>query len=78
MRDRHAATMPPEDGKLAIEDLHVDVGEKYLLCQTRKASPKRAMACAMQGCEDADFFYLNFRSFLTLCRASRTVAPSIR
>jgi hypothetical protein len=26
-----------EGSRLGIEDLHLDVGEKYLLCQTRKA-----------------------------------------
>lgn len=26
-----------EDRRLGIEDLHLDVGEKYLLCRTRKA-----------------------------------------
>lgn len=25
-----------EDRRLGIEDLHLDVGEKYLLCRTRK------------------------------------------
>lgn len=25
-----------EDSRLSIEDLHIDVGEKYLLCKTRK------------------------------------------
>ena len=25
--------------RLGIEDLHMDVGEKYLLCRTRKALP---------------------------------------
>jgi len=27
-----------EDRNLGIDDLHLDVGEKYLLCRTRKAS----------------------------------------
>lgn len=27
-----------EDRRLGIENLHMDVGEKYLLCRTRKAS----------------------------------------
>jgi hypothetical protein len=26
-----------EDRRLGIENLHLDVGEKYLLCRTRKA-----------------------------------------
>jgi hypothetical protein len=26
-----------EDRKFGIDDLHLDVGEKYLLCRTRKA-----------------------------------------
>lgn len=26
-----------EDSRIGIEDLHLDVGQKYLLCQTRKA-----------------------------------------
>jgi hypothetical protein len=28
-----------EDRRLGIENLHMDVGEKYLLCRTRKALP---------------------------------------
>lgn len=26
-----------EDSRFGIDDLHIDVGEKYLLCKTRKA-----------------------------------------
>ena len=35
--DRDQKKLHLEDSKLGIEDLHLDVGEKYLLCQTRKA-----------------------------------------
>ena len=36
--DRDQKKMHLEDRKLGIEDLHLDVGEKYLLCQTRKTA----------------------------------------
>lgn len=35
--DRDQKKMHLEDSRLGIEDLHLDVGEKYLLCKTRKA-----------------------------------------
>jgi DNA-binding Lrp family transcriptional regulator len=35
--DREQKKVHIEDRKLGIEDLHMDVGEKYLLCKTRKA-----------------------------------------
>lgn len=35
-RDRKKAHLE-DTSKLRIEDLHLDVGEKYLLCRTRKA-----------------------------------------
>ena len=34
--DRDQKKVHVEDSSLSIEDLHVDVGEKYLLCKTRK------------------------------------------
>ncbi|KAK2603768.1 hypothetical protein QQS21_004053 [Conoideocrella luteorostrata] len=37
--DRDQKKMHLEDGKLGIEDLHLDVGEKYLLCHTQHADP---------------------------------------
>jgi hypothetical protein len=37
MGDREQKKVHIEDRKLGIEDLHLDVGEKYLLCRTRKA-----------------------------------------
>ena len=40
--DRHRKKMHFEDSKLGIEDLHLDVGPKYLLCQTRK-DPRAAL-----------------------------------
>ncbi|KAJ3458420.1 hypothetical protein MRS44_012529 [Fusarium solani] len=35
--DREQKKVHVEESKLGIEDLHLDVGKKYLLCQTRKA-----------------------------------------
>lgn len=43
-----------EDRRLGIEDLHLDVGKKYLLCRTRKAPTSLAYysfhgrLCSMQ------------------------------
>lgn len=37
--DRDQKKMHVEDSRASIDDLHLDVGEKYLLCRTRKASP---------------------------------------
>lgn len=34
--DREQKKIHLEESKLGIEDLHLDVGKKYLLCQTRK------------------------------------------
>jgi hypothetical protein len=34
--DRALKKVHLEESKLGIEDLHLDVGKKYLLCQTRK------------------------------------------
>jgi len=34
--DRDQKKVHLEDSRLRIEDLHLDVGEKYLLCRTRK------------------------------------------
>jgi hypothetical protein len=34
--DREQKKVHIEDGKFGMEDLHLDVGEKYLLCRTRK------------------------------------------
>lgn len=36
-RDQKKAHL--EDRRLGIENLHLDVGEKYLLCRSRKALP---------------------------------------
>jgi len=35
--DREQKKVHVEDSRIGIEDLHLDVGEKYLLCRTRKA-----------------------------------------
>jgi hypothetical protein len=35
--DRDQKKVHVEDSRLSIDDLHLDVGEKYLLCKTRKA-----------------------------------------
>lgn len=35
--DRNQKKVHVEDSRLSIEDLHIDVGNKYLLCRTRKA-----------------------------------------
>lgn len=35
--DREQKKVHIEDRKLGIDDLHLDVGEKYLLCRSRKA-----------------------------------------
>lgn len=40
--DREQKKVHLEDRKLGIEDLHRDVGHKYLLCQTRK-TPSAAL-----------------------------------
>lgn len=40
--DREPKKVHVEDHKLGIDDLHVDVGAKYLLCEKRK--PPRATA----------------------------------
>jgi hypothetical protein len=37
--DREQKKPHVEDRKLGIEDLHLDVGKKYLLCRTRKKPP---------------------------------------
>jgi hypothetical protein len=34
--DREQKKVHIEDSRLSIEDLHLDVGKKYLLCRTRK------------------------------------------
>lgn len=34
--DREQKKVHIEDSRLGIDDLHLDVGEKYLLCRTRK------------------------------------------
>jgi hypothetical protein len=34
--DRAQKKVHVEDSRLSIEDLHLDVGEKYLICRTRK------------------------------------------
>ncbi|PNY29112.1 Mediator of RNA polymerase II transcription subunit 19 [Tolypocladium capitatum] len=57
--DRHRKKMHLEDHKLGIEDLHLDVGDKYLLCRTRKTAflcpllppsfPERALATCRDG-----------------------------
>lgn len=36
--DREQKKVQTEDRRLGIDVLHMDVGEKYLLCRTRKAS----------------------------------------
>lgn len=36
--DRDSKKVQLEGHRLGIEDLHLDVGEKYLLCQTRKTT----------------------------------------
>jgi hypothetical protein len=35
--DQEPKKVHVEDRRLGIEDLHLDVGKKYLLCRTRKA-----------------------------------------
>jgi len=35
--EREQKKVQIEDRRLGIENLHLDVGEKYLLCRTRKA-----------------------------------------
>ena len=35
--DRDQKKVHVEDSRATIDDLHLDVGEKYLLCRTRKA-----------------------------------------
>ena len=34
--DREQKKVHIEDGRISINDLHLDVGQKYLLCRTRK------------------------------------------
>ena len=34
--DREQKKVHVEDSRISIEDLHLDVGKKYLLCRTRK------------------------------------------
>lgn len=36
--DREHKKAHVEDSSLTLDDLHLDVGEKYLLCKTRKKS----------------------------------------
>ncbi len=43
-----------EDRNLGIEDLHLDVGKKYLLCRTRKA-PFSQISPAWSACAQAVF-----------------------
>ncbi|OAA40363.1 Mediator of RNA polymerase II transcription subunit 19 [Metarhizium rileyi] len=42
--DRDQKKMHLEDGRLGIEDLHLDVGEKYLLCRTPHPEPLTRIA----------------------------------
>lgn len=49
--DRDQKKMHLEDRKLGIEDLHLDVGEKYLLCQTRKTA--LSFLCSFCSCRGA-------------------------
>ena len=34
--DREQKKVHVEDSRISIDDLHLDVGKKYLLCRTRK------------------------------------------
>lgn len=43
--DRQQKKVHSEGRKLGIDDLHLDVGEKYLLCRTRKAPLKLSDEC---------------------------------
>jgi hypothetical protein len=48
--DREQKKVHIEESKFGIEDLHLDVGTKYLLCRSRKTpfmamSPSRRYAC---------------------------------
>lgn len=47
--DRDRKKMHLEDRKLGIEDLHLDVGDKYLLCQTRKTALSYLCSCVLAG-----------------------------
>ena len=51
--DREQKKVQTEDRRLGIENLHLDVGEKYLLCRTRKApftSIHPAIAAVVLSC----------------------------
>jgi hypothetical protein len=51
--DREQKKVHVEDGRLSIEDLHIDVGEKYLLCKTRKTPfllDQPALPCGLWAC----------------------------
>lgn len=45
--DREQKKVHVEDSRLSIDDLHLDVGEKYLLCRTRKAPFSHGLPCFM-------------------------------
>ncbi|KAK4229802.1 mediator of RNA polymerase II transcription subunit 19 [Podospora fimiseda] len=42
--DREQKKVQIEDGRLGIDDLHLDVGEKYLLCRTPHPAPRPNVA----------------------------------
>ena len=46
--DQEQKKVHVEDRRLGIEDLHVDVGKKYLLCRTRKAPTSLAYYSLLQ------------------------------
>lgn len=43
--ERDSKKVQLEGHRLGIEDLHLDVGEKYLLCQTRKTTSASFLTC---------------------------------
>lgn len=47
--DREQKKAHVEDHKLGIEDLHRDVGHKYLVCQTRKTHPSLPSSWLLRG-----------------------------
>ena len=46
--DQEQKKVHVEDRRLGIEDLHLDVGKKYLLCRTRKAPTSLAYHLLLQ------------------------------
>jgi hypothetical protein len=50
--DQEQKKVHVEDRRLGIEDLHLDVGKKYLLCRTRKAPNSLSLIFLERMCSE--------------------------